>query len=527
MSMLAHKFVSRSFGFGDRAIFQCRVDLSPEADDPYVTPEEAASWGSLELWAGGRNLTAHYEAGELLGTVSWYLLPVFEWLAEQWDFLFHEQRPPTAFEGDNAWASLDRTHHPDYFERFGAQADKVAEENYEWSRRHCLWSAGEGGIFPDIVIRRDRDEVEISWGAARPAGTPDHFFFANGPGVVRLPPREVAEAFYQALRAASATLCESLPNSARVRALSQRVEKLSRPQLRDKRMAILAGLGADFAQWRKRWGHLRTKLVKDFAPLVGWFEGEVGDTLVISGNCEGALMFGSAAPTLREKDVFAIAEKLVEHSQAGITKDALAEHAASTPLQSIPFEDGYRLAADWADTSNLWGKMPQPVDIEKHLTHFGVVVSDVTLGDEDIGGVAVARSGLAPLILVNTTNPRNAYPSGRRFTLAHELCHLLHDRDRARNVALISGPWAPPGIEKRANAFAARLLMPGALLDAAFAEQGAKAHNPSFEQLVAVAQQLDVSVDALAHHMANLGYLSPAHRDRLLDALPIKTGPRK
>ena len=53
MSTQAHKFSSRSFGFGERAIFQCRVDLSPEADDPYVTVEEAASWGSLELWAGG------------------------------------------------------------------------------------------------------------------------------------------------------------------------------------------------------------------------------------------------------------------------------------------------------------------------------------------------------------------------------------------------------------------------------------------------------------------------------------------
>jgi Zn-dependent peptidase ImmA (M78 family) len=227
-------------------------------------------------------------------------------------------------------------------------------------------------------------------------------------------------------------------------------------------------------------------------------------------------MFGSAAPTLREADIFVLAEKLVEHSRVGKTRDALASHAEDTPVGSRPYRQGYGLATDWAETNSLWAEVPKPVDIEKHLAHFGVTVGDVTLGDEDIGGVAVARKGLAPLILVNTTNPRNAYPSGRRFTLAHELCHLLHDRDHARNVALISGPWAPPGIEKRANAFAARLLMPGALVDATFADQGAKGYNANFEQLLAVAKQLDVSVDALAHHMANLGYFSPAHRDRLL-----------
>jgi len=48
------------------------------------------------------------------------------------------------------------------------------------------------------------------------------------------------------------------------------------------------------------------------------------------------------------------------------------------------------------------------------------------------------------------------------MTLAHELCHLLVDRGSATELMVVSTPWAPPEIERRANAFAAELLLPKA-----------------------------------------------------------------
>lgn len=47
-----------------------------------------------------------------------------------------------------------------------------------------------------------------------------------------------------------------------------------------------------------------------------------------------------------------------------------------------------------------------------------------------------------------------------RFTLAHELAHLVYDRLAGTWLAQASGPWTPPGRESRANAVAAALLMP-------------------------------------------------------------------
>ena len=51
-------------------------------------------------------------------------------------------------------------------------------------------------------------------------------------------------------------------------------------------------------------------------------------------------------------------------------------------------------------------------------------------------------------------------PRAQRFTLAHELCHMLHDRSYGARLAIASGPWAPWGIEKRANALLAGAGVP-------------------------------------------------------------------
>jgi Zn-dependent peptidase ImmA (M78 family) len=80
---------------------------------------------------------------------------------------------------------------------------------------------------------------------------------------------------------------------------------------------------------------------------------------------------------------------------------------------------------------------------------------------------------------------------------------------------MISGPWAPRELEKRANAFAAALLMPPDLL-----KKGVRSDEElDFESLLALAKHLEVSTDALAHHLENYGLISEATRDVLLAQL--------
>ena len=503
----------RNFGGGDRAVFYCTVELRPEPEDAFASEGDAFSWGSLEWWAGGKNLCAHYEGTNLVPNVSWYLLPFFEWLAGNWDYLFHEQRPPVDYDGGNGWESLQASSLPYRFARLSDRDALAAEEeNHAWSCRHRLWSCREGGLFPDIVMRRDRDQIEVSWGSEPPAGAPADFRFVNSADAVRLPPENVAAVLYDILREATGFLRTVLPASARVRQLEKRVQNLARPIHREKWLSIMAGLGTKLNQWLPNFRRLHDQLASLPGAFESWFGGEVKKYPVLTGSCEGALMFGTAAPTLQRSDVFALAEHLVRDSSREKLPSGLAQHAADKPIESKPYLSGYLLASLWGEESGLWANSHGAIDIEAHLAGFGVKVADLTLGDQNIGGVAASRTDFNPLILVNTSNPRNKYPSGRRFTLAHELCHLLYDCGLGHAVALISGPWAPPEIEQRANAFAAMLLMPDDLVERTFQEIGANIRQANLDEVIKASKTLRVSPDALVHQLENRRWISHSQR---------------
>ena len=107
----------------------------------------------------------------------------------------------------------------------------------------------------------------------------------------------------------------------------------------------------------------------------------------------------------------------------------------------------------------------------------------------------------------------NNTPQGRRFTLAHELCHLLFDRDVGQRLAVASGPWAPRDIEKRANAFAAMLLMPWGLVDSAIAQLDEQfATETAVEN---ISRKMQTGFLSTLHHLRNLGYITDFQRERI------------
>ena len=122
----------------------------------------------------------------------------------------------------------------------------------------------------------------------------------------------------------------------------------------------------------------------------------------------------------------------------------------------------------------------------------------------DVDGVAV-RSGDAAAIVVATTRllPR------QRFTIAHELAHVICEDDQGLHVDVASGPHRPDLSEVRANAFAASLLMPELWLRQRTADR-----DSSDQQLLDdLVVGLVVSPSALAHRMYNLGLLDERTRD--------------
>ena len=90
--------------------------------------------------------------------------------------------------------------------------------------------------------------------------------------------------------------------------------------------------------------------------------------------------------------------------------------------------------------------------------------------------------------------------------MAHELAHILLDRGAARRITHASTPWAPESLERRANAFAAMLLMPPRLLDAALAAVG---RLETFDDLKRIARRLKCGKSAVLEHLMNLDRVTP------------------
>jgi len=506
---------------GDPNRFALRLEFVPNLDPGFAAPEEDLSWGRLQIWAGGANLCEHVDRGEVRKSVEWYLLPLLEWFAESWDPLFHEQRPPVSNAGESAWQSLAETNRPDRFERPDGWDSSADEAHTFWTSRHCLRAPRSGGLFPDVVVRRWRDEVEFSWGESLQAGAPDGFRFLQSSGFARLDPEAVAKPLHDVLRGAAESLLEEQGDSARLRGFSEGVRNLTDTGRQEARTALLAGLGSSPSTWLPRWQKLRERLEENSSgfrdAIRDWFEPTGASPLYVAGSCEAAVMFGSASPTLTESDVFQIATRLVRSStrKSSTAWTNLAGDPQPLRVGESPWTDGYRLAQEWRERAPVGHLRDGAVDIEGHVERLGVAVEDVELDDAATAGLAVQPQRGAPQIFINRRNPGCEFPSGRRFMLAHELCHLLHDRAYGRNLALISGPWAPRELEQRANAFAAALLMPPQLLKKGIQDE----EDVDFETLLALAKRLHVSTDALAHHLENCGLISEATRDVLLAQL--------
>jgi Zn-dependent peptidase ImmA (M78 family) len=120
-------------------------------------------------------------------------------------------------------------------------------------------------------------------------------------------------------------------------------------------------------------------------------------------------------------------------------------------------------------------------------------------------------------VAVNSTYERGTAAHVVRFILAHELAHLVYDRAAAGRLAIASGTWTPPRIERRANGFAAGLLMPETLLRLHTDRDPGWPHEPA--ALARVAGKLGVGITALAERLQNVGMLSRAAADALVDAL--------
>lgn len=500
---------------GDTSKFAARISFSDDPDKGVgATREESASWGSFQLWVNEQNLCAHRFGEELSESVHWYLLPLIEWIVTNWDPLLHEERLPNRNGAASAQESLRRTVDPP-LHLTSASADLEAWNRnwFEWWSRHCFEAGRGGAVFPMIYLRRWQEKVEVSWqepeGPARDTGVR----FLCPSGTVRLPLQAVAEPLYTVLREAVQYLLSNHPDSERLRLLEGRAKKLEVARVDP--WAWLLGFGTTFPEMRDSWNDLQAQVESQFPQKVREaILGSADGHKLFVDSFPAALMFGAVSPHMEVGDrlflLKALAEALQDHVVSRIN-----DLAEEVPLSGPPWEQGYELALDCLTPLGIDPDAAEPVNIEDILRQSSVTVKEVTLIDRTIRAVSIGGLSYRSTILVNDAHPANQFPSGRRFSLAHELCHLIYDRAHARDVTLPSGPWAPRDLERRANAFAAMLLMPPGRLTRAIA--AAEAELASREGIMGVCGRLQTSFTSTVEHLCNLGLLDEEQRDDLLD----------
>lgn len=500
MSEVEHPFEI----FGNKSAFALEVRHIPDRVIGEEPEDWKGSWGEWRLWISDMNLcelrldTA--DGSVEVEEVRWFLAPLFNWVADNWMPLLHEKRlPPGGRVGDSRPRSA-RSAYLSMLESAGDDFDRFTPWQC-WASRHSLRAASEGGILPDIFVQRMEDDLEFSWGDRVQPGAGAATFLVED-GMARASVDAVAmslcsavEWFLERQKSNSALWVSELrarwkdtgQSAAGISALSWYLDSSPEPKALTKKF--------------------RTALEKLKKPLSlgqGSWLGSLSPEVAMFGDLSPNISSAAAAILLAE---YFNACTAVEDS--GELRNLVSDVPAWTT--SSTWHNGYALALDILDEID-----PEPeasmTRVECMLEKLGVRVREVRLGEQGPRGVALAGGELQATILVNLDDLRNS-ARGKRFTVAHELCHILFDRSHARSLAHSSTPWASPSVEQRANAFAAMLLMPPTRARLSFSKDGLADLKQEVGKL---ADKLKVSRGALKRHLANIDEISVDELDFLL-----------
>lgn len=134
------------------------------------------------------------------------------------------------------------------------------------------------------------------------------------------------------------------------------------------------------------------------------------------------------------------------------------------PIGTRPFAQAHRVVSAIRLQLPTVMSEDSPVDMDGLLAVLEIQVADVELTSSSLDAVALWPKEGSAAIIVNRSGQHSRGRRGRNATLAHELCHVLVDRQKALPLAEVNGGRVPEVFEQRARAFAAELLVPSTVV---------------------------------------------------------------
>jgi len=443
--------------FGNRSLFA--LVLEPLAAAPLEADEAAAcTWVSTSIYIRGHNLSAHTHVEEqrVEEGIHWPAIYLARWLVHHWDALFLADRWPVpgAFNDAHALTSfLDQHLIDDELEPHKVEA--IANTRDTFVRSHAWNAAAAGGLAPNLWLHRDNNAVVFVW-KPQPA---EHVSFHQSEGYARVPASTFADAVTDFVAWVTLQLGQGRAPTCLAEAASFRAW-----------IAAQQDAAAQAEHWLRHYIGLSEEGLQELARLsadntlsqqlglpAGWSNSGAGADPSVSPL---ACVFRCAAPTIGPPDIrviFTAVQRALQSATDSTALDTIAGRISTTDPKVRSYQQGYALARDVRRVLQLDN---EPIDVEELCGQWGIQILEISLMDASVDGGAVWAHSNQPCIFVNLNSGRASSKNGRRMVIAHELCHLLVDRHAAVPLALLSGPWAPARLERRANAFAAELLLP-------------------------------------------------------------------
>jgi len=413
------------------------IDLELHWSDPPTGADGGAlAWGrgllrvnGAPVWFGARNDSDPLE---------WSWIELLEFLAGKWAYLTTEQTYPRDLTPDEPRnlrrrlrALIDRTSSESLI-------DLYDEEVFRFEERHDLSRALRGMHVPSVFIVREGN----------------HAWVTTDEAAEKFPLEQVL----RDLELIAETIVERISNSGTTS--SRAHEAVKAWSARDSiDSALLVRLATGIPK-----DGFSVRLPSD--NLAFWeLEPKVGSDSEIA--CAARMVKNGSAS---EEDRFLIVREVKKLSHVATPKaDALAaklKKRESQLLAEDPFIQGYKLATDVRYELRLGDGIVQPDQV---LWDLSVTIVQVALSPS-IDAVGCWGPKHGPAVLVNQLGTHAGTPHGRRATLAHEICHLLLDRSLSLPFAEVMGGRSPYRLERRANAFAAELLLPRPAVREAYAK---------------------------------------------------------
>jgi Zn-dependent peptidase ImmA (M78 family) len=365
--------------------------------------------------------------------ISWTWIDLLEQLAQSWPFLKYEESTPlSASESVTAFLRSGRVASPIYGLEPTVESTK---EDYIFLRRHNLSSGIEGLYLPNLSILREGRKIWVV--SSIREGLFDFSITINT---------------LSQLGDLLATHISSGQQDGR----SRRAIEMWHSREPDTEAILHITLGSD---------RLVTDLVPAGQTLASYFE--VRGTGQNEDEYESSLLIAArmseAVPLKYQRAILEQLRACPAGTVSTLLREVSAEAIAIVPeYYTRPHKQGESLA-QWA-RKKFGLALKAPAEPKEVLHRLGVSVKNVNFGIESIDAIGCWGQRHGPTVLVNVDGKHAHSIHGRRATLAHELAHVLVDRNGGFPAAEVLGGNVPKHLEQRASAFAAEFLFPKEVL---------------------------------------------------------------